>query len=88
LRWLEEHDDPDDVFLAQLADFSLQDWTHRTHLRIAWLMLTRHGRREGMRRIFASIKAFIANSNRTRGKSFHETLTYFWCVSEFFSDVI
>lgn len=45
--------------------------------------LTVHGRREGMRRIFTSVKAFIQNSPRMRGRSgpgttFHATLTYVW----------
>ncbi len=42
------------------------------------VLLRRHGRREGMRRIFASIQNFIKNSGRTNVRAFHETLTYFW----------
>ena len=42
------------------------------------MLLRRHGRREGMRRIFASIQNFIKNSGRTNVRAFHETLTYFW----------
>ena len=38
-------DGPDDAFIASLEDFTLDTWDHRTHLRIAWLMLTRHDRR-------------------------------------------
>lgn len=58
-----------------------QSWDHRTHLRIAYLLLSRHGRREGMVEIFRRIKAFIENSPRThrsKGTTFHETMTYFW----------
>ena len=44
-------------------------------------MLTRYGRREGIAEIFKRIKAFIENSPRThrsKGTTFHETMTYFW----------
>jgi len=64
-EWLSRDDQSDDEFLAQLRDFSLPVWDHRTHLRIAWLLLTRHGRREGMRLIFRDIKQFIEHSPRT-----------------------
>jgi hypothetical protein len=85
-EWLEREDEDDDVFLQQLEDATLDKWDHRTHLRIAWLLLGRHGRREGMKRIFDGIKSFIERSPRTqrkdaamRGITFHETMTYF-CV--------
>lgn len=81
LDWLEQEDGDDDDFLQQLADYTLGNWDHRTHLRIAWLLLSRHGRREGMKLIFDGIRNFIANSKRTlrsRGTTFHETMTYFW----------
>lgn len=89
-EWLERTDCSDDLFLSQLADYTLDNWDHYTHLRIAFILLTRHGRREGMKLIFDGIKAFIENSPRTRrgggnpaepnnrGTTFHETMTYFW----------
>mmetsp|Transcript_34383 Transcript_34383/g.76369 ORF Transcript_34383/g.76369 Transcript_34383/m.76369 type:complete len:712 (+) Transcript_34383:82-2217(+) len=82
-RWLKVEDEADEVFLASLEDFSLQSWDHRTHLRVAWLMLSKYGRKEGMQRTFSAIRAFIENSPRTkrgsgRGTTFHETLTFFW----------
>jgi ADP-ribosylation factor protein 1 len=85
-RWIEqcEHDEPDDEFLAKLDSYTLDSWDHRTHLRIAWLYLTRYQRREAMKLIFEKIRNFIENSDRTkrsnsdRGTTFHETLTYFW----------
>ena len=80
-EWLSRDDEDDDIFLGKLTDFSLETWDHRTHLRIAWLLLERHGRREGMQKIFAAIAAFIENSPRTkraRGTTFHETMTFFW----------
>eukprot|EP00602_Paraphysomonas_sp_CaronLab_P008829 CAMPEP_0185018178 /NCGR_PEP_ID=MMETSP1103-20130426/987_1 /TAXON_ID=36769 /ORGANISM="Paraphysomonas bandaiensis, Strain Caron Lab Isolate" /LENGTH=539 /DNA_ID=CAMNT_0027547899 /DNA_START=74 /DNA_END=1693 /DNA_ORIENTATION=- len=83
IEWLEREDEPDDAFLQALDECTLDTWDHRTHLRIAWLFLTRFGRREGLEKIFASIKHFISNSPRTarpssRGTTFHETMTYFW----------
>ncbi|GFR46884.1 hypothetical protein Agub_g8525 [Astrephomene gubernaculifera] len=82
-RWLQVEDEPDEEFLRKLEKFSLDSWDHRTHLRIAWLYLTRLGRREGLRRIHASIRAFIQHSPLTRrrtgsGSTYHETMTYFW----------
>lgn len=81
-------DDPDEEFLAKLRDFTLDSWDHYTHLRLAFILLNKHGRREGMKLIFNDIKAFIENSPRTsrggtggsgnRGTTFHETMTYFW----------
>ena len=84
LEWLERDDLAPDTFLAQVEDATLDIWDHYTHLRIAWLLLSRHGRREGMARIFTSIESFIGRSPRTkrsdtsRGTTFHETMTYFW----------
>lgn len=81
LNFLQQEDGDDNEFLEKFADCSLESWDHRTHLRIAWLFLKRYGRREGMKKIFAGIKHFIANSPRTyrsRGTTFHETMTYFW----------
>jgi small GTP-binding protein len=77
-KWLAVEDEPDDEFLEKLLSYTLDSWDHRTHLRIAWLYLTKYGRREGMKLIFSGIKNFIANSPRTRKTTFHETLTYFW----------
>lgn len=76
--WLEVPDEPDDVFLQRLDACTLTDWGHRTHLRIAFVMLSRYGRRQGMERIFASIKKFIAAGTIAHKTKFHETMTYFW----------
>lgn len=90
-EWLTRVDESDDTFLAELTDYTLDNWDHYTHLRIAFVLLTRYGRREGMKLIFEGIKKFIENSPRTRrggasnemgentrGTTFHETMTYFW----------
>lgn len=77
-QWLERKDNTDDEFLKSLEDLSLEEWDHYTHLRIAWLYITRLGRKEGMKKIFFGIKNYIDKSGRTR-KTFNETLTYFFC---------
>mmetsp|Transcript_20151 Transcript_20151/g.28886 ORF Transcript_20151/g.28886 Transcript_20151/m.28886 type:complete len:554 (+) Transcript_20151:48-1709(+) len=84
IEWLEREDLPDDSFLDQLENITLDSWDHYTHLRIAWLYLKRLGRQDGLPKIFQSIKRFIELSPRTkrstsnRGTTFHETMTYFW----------
>jgi hypothetical protein len=78
LYWLEVEDEPDELFLEKLANCTLDSWDHRTHLRIAWTMLKKYGRREGMKKIFDAISHFIQNSPRASKTTFHETMTYFW----------
>ena len=68
----------DDEFLKQFESCSLTNWSHKTHLRMAWLYLTRDGRRAGVNKIFDGIKNFIQNSPTARKTTFHFTMTYFW----------
>ncbi|CAF2535307.1 unnamed protein product [Rotaria sp. Silwood2] len=68
----------DDEFLKQFESYTLKSWSHKTHLRIAWLYLTRDGRRLGVNKIFDGIKNFIQNSPIARKTIFHFTMTYFW----------
>jgi hypothetical protein len=90
-EWLERDDAPDDIFLQQFNTYTLDKWDHYTHLRIAWLLLTRHGRQQGMDLIFEGIRLFIENSSHTqrkdtgRGTTFHQTMTYFWAHMVHFS---
>lgn len=83
-EWLQRDDSSDEEFLQQFSSYTLDKWDHYTHLRIAWLLLTIHGRQRGMDLIFSGIKAFIENSPLTqrkdsaRGTTFHQTMTYFW----------
>ncbi len=79
LGWLSRVDQSDDAFLAAIDDYSLDVWDHYTHLRMAHLLMLRHGRRKAIPRIFDAIRLFIENSKRTTGKTFHVTMTYFWC---------
>lgn len=76
--WLTREDESDDVFISKIDDYTLPSWDHYTHLRLAYVLLQRHGRREGMKAIFDKIEKFIANSPRTKKTTFHQTLTYFW----------
>lgn len=83
--WLEREDQPDEVFLSQVADYSLDAWDHYNHLRLAYLILVQYGRADGLPRIFELIERFIENSPRTkssaantRGTTFHMTMTFFW----------
>eukprot|EP01104_Vermistella_antarctica_P015580 TRINITY_DN514_c0_g1_i1.p1 TRINITY_DN514_c0_g1~~TRINITY_DN514_c0_g1_i1.p1 ORF type:complete len:635 (+),score=111.64 TRINITY_DN514_c0_g1_i1:168-2072(+) len=77
--WLkrEDEDEGDDAFLERFYRYDLESWDHYTHLRIGYLLLTRYGRREGIKRIFEGIKDYIENSGKTN-KTYHETMTYFW----------
>jgi hypothetical protein len=90
-EWLERVDLPDDVFLQQFDTYTLDKWDHYTHLRVAWLLLSRHGRQRGMDLIFNGIKSFIEHSPHTqrkdtaRGTTFHQTMTYFWVHMVHFS---
>lgn len=69
----------DDAFLQGAADASLPAWDHKTHLRLAYLVLTRDGRRRAVSRVMELIKSFIDRSPLSRpGRTFHLTLTYFW----------
>ncbi|KAJ7178129.1 ADP-ribosylation factor [Mycena filopes] len=65
-------------FLAQFADCKLPAWDHYTHVRVAYLILTIHGRQKGKNLIFDGIEKYIAKSEQTRGRTFHVTMTYFW----------
>ena len=80
-EWLAVEDVSDNEFIDMLTSYALPAWDHRTHLRIAWLHLTTHGRREGMKLIFTRIKDFIDHSDRTGGKTFHETMVRLVCIA-------
>ncbi|CAF2525654.1 unnamed protein product [Rotaria sp. Silwood2] len=68
----------DDEFLKQFESYKLKSWSHKTHIRMAWLYLIRDGRRAGVNKIFDGIKNFIQNSQIARKTTFHFTMTYFW----------
>lgn len=68
----------DDDFLNTFESCTLTNWSHKTHLRMAWLYLTRNDRRIAVNKIFDGIKKFIEHSNVARKTTFHFTMTYFW----------
>ncbi|KAH9484776.1 ADP-ribosylation factor 4 [Psilocybe cubensis] len=78
--WLKraEADSPPDVFLEQFNTFALPEWDHYTHIRIAYVILTKHGRKEGKDLVFKGLEKYISVSPQTKKKSFHLTMTYFW----------
>ena len=78
-EWLAREDCPEEDFLRLLESYELDIWDHYTHVRIAWVLITRHGICEGFRRVEDAIKAYIQHSARTDGKSFHATMTRFFC---------
>jgi ADP-ribosylation factor protein 1 len=78
-EWTTRVDCPEDEFLSLLSSYQLDIWDHYTHVRIAWVLLHRHGIQEGFSKIAQVLQDYIANSTRTDGKSFHPTMTRFWC---------
>ncbi|KAJ7251205.1 ADP-ribosylation factor [Mycena rebaudengoi] len=79
--WLRrtETDSPPEEFLRQFAELQLPAWDHYTHIRIAYLLLTKFGRQKGKDMVFEGIEKYIAqNGSQTRGRTFHVTMTYFW----------
>lgn len=68
----------DDDFLNAFESCTLPDWSHKTHLRMAFTYLNRYDRRTAVNKIFDGIKKFIAISPTARKTTFHFTMTYFW----------
>ncbi|KAJ2915288.1 hypothetical protein MD484_g5144, partial [Candolleomyces efflorescens] len=79
-EWVERagQDSTPEEFLVQFDSYSLPSWDHYTHIRIAYIILTKYGRSKGKNMIFDGIEKYIANSQQTKGRSFHLTMTYFW----------
>ncbi|KAJ7471321.1 ADP-ribosylation factor [Mycena galericulata] len=65
-------------FLRQFEMIHLPSLDHYTHIRIAYLLLSKFGRQKGKDMVFQGIERYIAQSSQTRGKTFHVTMTYFW----------
>ncbi|KAJ7198808.1 ADP-ribosylation factor [Mycena pura] len=78
-----EGDSPENEFLHQFETLTLPAWDHYTHIRIAYVLLSRFGRQKGMCTglsdiIFDGLERYITQSAQTRGRTFHVTMTYFW----------
>lgn len=54
--------------------FSL--WTHETHVRMAWIYLTRHDYHEAIAKIRRGIQRYAGANGGAHG--YHETLTIAW----------
>eukprot|EP01097_Dermamoeba_algensis_P009806 TRINITY_DN7047_c0_g1_i1.p1 TRINITY_DN7047_c0_g1~~TRINITY_DN7047_c0_g1_i1.p1 ORF type:complete len:378 (-),score=52.38 TRINITY_DN7047_c0_g1_i1:756-1889(-) len=78
-EYLKREDENTDEFLEKLYNYQLESWDHYTHLRIAWELITRYGIKDGTMKVEDALRSFIINSSRTNGKSFHPTMTRFWC---------
>ncbi|KAF9050481.1 ADP-ribosylation factor family-domain-containing protein [Panaeolus papilionaceus] len=68
----------DDELLARFRSFNLPEWDHYTHIRLAYVILTKYGRRNGKDMLFKGLEEYIAASPDTNGKTFHLSMTYFW----------
>ena len=77
-----ESDLEDDAFVAAFEAKSLpfQTWTHRSHIRLAWNYLKRHGFEGAVQRTSAGIAAFLAANAVPEGPNmgYHQTITTAW----------
>ncbi|KAJ4349618.1 uncharacterized protein N0V89_008234 [Didymosphaeria variabile] len=79
-EWLlrAEKDIPAETLVQKFYTLDLPSWDHYTHLRLAYILLLKFGRRQGKDKIFEGFKLYIDKSGKIHGKSFHMTMTYFW----------
>jgi hypothetical protein len=73
----------DEEFLAAFEACTIvfpTEWTHRAHLRMAYLYLDRHPFEEALRRVRTGIQRFNAANRVPEGpdRGYHETLTQMW----------
>lgn len=77
--WIAREDGSDEQFLAEVTDGSHAAWDHYTHLRIAHILIRRHGLEQGVPLVEAAIRSFLQHSKRSTPQSYHATMTSFWC---------
>lgn len=68
----------DQEFLTQFELAKLSAFSHRDHIRIAWLYLQRDGWDVGYTHIQAGLKHFATSHNQPT--KYHETITCFWSM--------
>jgi len=72
----------DEALLAAFEDASLPlaSWTHRGHVRVAWIYLERHGLAAAVSRMRDGLKHFTTAHGVPTGPmmGYHETLTIAW----------
>ncbi|HYT12754.1 MAG TPA: hypothetical protein VEL12_08200 [Candidatus Nitrosopolaris sp.] len=68
----------DDEFLHAFfsAELPNSDFHHRDHLRLAWLMVRRHGLAAAETRVAEGIQHFAAKNGHAA--RYHDTMTRFW----------
>ena len=74
------NDDADDAFVAAFLTGSLppQQFHHRDHLRLAWVLVRLTGVDEATRRITSGIRYFATQHGQA--EKYHETMTRFWVL--------
>lgn len=81
--WKSWHEKPlnddDDIFLRELTTYQLQSWNHYDHIRLAHCYFSRLDIQRSFNGIEKAIDDFVTNGPNTTGKSYHPTLTRFWC---------
>jgi hypothetical protein len=72
----------DETFLRRFEDRTLpfDEWTHRAHVKVAYLYLRDHPFDEALTRIRAGIQAYNAANDVPEGPltGYHETMTHAW----------
>ena len=69
-------DDPEFLRLFHSANLPNEEFRHRGHLRLTWLVLSNHSKDESERLVAREIRRFaVANGASSR---YHDTLTRFW----------
>jgi len=72
----------DDEFIRQFEEhsFPFPQWRHRTHVKLAYLYLVRHGFAAAGVKLREGIRAYNAANNVPEGptRGYHETVTQFW----------
>jgi hypothetical protein len=74
----------DEVFLARFEDCSLpfDEWTHRAHVRVAYLYLSKYPFREALAKVRTGIQAYNHAHRVLEGpmSGYHETTTHAFLV--------
>ncbi|CAF0859602.1 unnamed protein product [Adineta steineri] len=78
LLWYKQYFPDCYLSIAKFESCTLTCWSHKIHLHITWLYLTRDGRRIGVNKIFDNMKNFLQSNQISPIVKFHFTLTYFW----------
>jgi len=66
----------DRLFIDAFHRRSLERFSHRDHLRLAWIVMSRHGLAEGLNLMRQGIREFAEDQGSAN--RYHETLTMFW----------